>query len=66
MFDSIEGQTHIMELTPLQKKIFGFKLFHNRELDFSPSLNMPPTNPYGGWWWRSLLIDNLMVRHTVL
>lgn len=38
MFDSLRRSDPYYDLTPTQKKIFGYKLFHNRSLDFSPSL----------------------------
>lgn len=41
LFDSLRRSDPYYDLTPYQKKIFGFKLFHNRELDFNPSLNIP-------------------------
>lgn len=57
MFDSIRRADPYYELTPTQKKIFGFKLFHNRELDFSPSLNMPTPQSYVVGGGDQLLID---------
>ena len=46
MFDSIRMSDPYYDLTTKQKKIFGYKLFHNRELDFSPSLNIPTPQSY--------------------
>lgn len=57
MFDSIRRADPYYDLTPTQKKIFGFKLFHNRELDFSPSLNMPTPQSYVIGAGDQLLID---------
>jgi protein involved in polysaccharide export with SLBB domain len=57
MFDSIRMADPYYDLTPTQKKIFGFKLFHNRELDFSPSLNMPTPQSYVIGAGDQLLID---------
>lgn len=45
------------DLTPIQKKIFGFKLFHNRELNFNPSLNIPTPQNYVLGSGDQLLID---------
>jgi protein involved in polysaccharide export with SLBB domain len=57
MFDSIRRADPYYDLTPTQKKIFGFKLFHNRELDFSPSLNMPTPQSYVIGSGDQLLLD---------
>lgn len=57
MFDSIRRADPYYDLTPKQKKIFGFKLFHNRELDFSPSLNMPTPQSYVIGSGDQLLLD---------
>ncbi len=57
MFDSIRRSDPYYDLTPTQKKIFGFKLFHNKELDFSPSLNMPTPQSYVIGSGDQLLID---------
>lgn len=46
LFDSLRKSDPYYDLTPTQKKIFGYKLFHNRELDFSPSLNLPTPSSY--------------------
>lgn len=56
-FDSIRRADPYFDLTPKQKKIFGFKLFHNRELDFSPSLNLPTPQSYIIGSGDQLLID---------
>src|SRR5690606_35042649 len=45
------------DLTPFQKKIFGFKLFHNRELNFNPSLNIQTPQSYIIGTGDQLLID---------
>jgi protein involved in polysaccharide export with SLBB domain len=57
MFDSIRMADPYYDLTATQKKIFGFKLFNNRELDFSPSLNMPTPQSYVIGAGDQLLID---------
>jgi len=57
MFDSIRRADPYYDLTPTQKKIFGFKLFHNRELDFSPSLNIPTPQSYVIGSGDQLLLD---------
>lgn len=57
LFDSIRRADPYYDLTPFQKKIFGFKLFHNRELDFSPSLNLPTPQGYIVGGGDQLLID---------
>ncbi len=57
MFDSIRRADPYYDLTPKQKKIFGFKLFHNRELNFSPSLNLPTPESYVVGPGDQLLID---------
>ncbi|AFL84924.1 periplasmic protein involved in polysaccharide export [Belliella baltica DSM 15883] len=44
-------------LTPLQKKIFGYTLFHNKELNFNPSLNIPTPQNYSIGGGDQLLID---------
>lgn len=57
LFDSLRKSDPYYDLTPFQKKIFGFKLFHNRELDFSPSLNLPTPSSYIIGSGDQLLID---------
>lgn len=57
MFDSIRQADPYYDLTPYQKKIFGYKLFHNRNLDFSPSLNLPTPQGYIVGGGDQLLID---------
>jgi len=57
MFDSLRRSDPYYDLTPYQKKIFGFKLFHNRELDFDPSLNIPTPQGYIVGSGDQLLID---------
>lgn len=56
-FDSIRRADPYFDLTPTQKKIFGYKLFHNRELDFSPSINLPTPQSYIIGSGDQLLID---------
>ncbi|MGM0944220.1 MAG: SLBB domain-containing protein [Bacteroidota bacterium] len=57
VFDSLRRCDPYYDLTPEQKKIFGFKLFHNRQLDFSPSLNLPTPLSYIIGAGDQLLID---------
>lgn len=57
IFDSLRKSDPYFDLTPEQKKIFGFKLFHNRQLDFSPSLNIPTPPSYVIGPGDQLLID---------
>jgi len=57
LFDSIRRSDPYYDLTPYQKKIFGFKLFHNRDLDFNPSLNIPTPQGYIVGSGDQLLID---------
>lgn len=57
MFDSLRRSDPYYDLTPKQKKIFGFTLFHNRELNFSPSLNIPTPQNYVIGSGDQLLID---------
>nr|WP_317046443.1 SLBB domain-containing protein [Algoriphagus chordae] len=57
MFDSVRRSDPYYDLTPFQKKIFGFKLFHNRALDFSPSLNIPTPQSYVIGAGDQLLLD---------
>lgn len=57
LFDSLRKSDPYYDLTPTQKKIFGFKLFHNRSLDFSPSLNIPTPLSYVIGSGDQLLID---------
>lgn len=57
LFDSLRKSDPYYDLTPTQKKIFGFKLFHNRQLNFSPSLNLPTPLSYIVGSGDQLLID---------
>ncbi len=57
LFDSLRRSDPYYDLTPTQKKIFGFKLFHNRNLDFSPSLNLPTPRSYVIGSGDQLLLD---------
>ncbi len=57
LFDSIRRSDPYYDLSPIQKKIFGYKLFHNRELDFSPSLNLPTPQSYVIGSGDQLLLD---------
>ncbi|WP_338224231.1 polysaccharide biosynthesis/export family protein [Algoriphagus confluentis] len=56
-FDSIRRADPYFDLTPFQKKIFGYKLFHNRNLDFNPSLNLPTPQGYVIGSGDQLLLD---------
>ncbi len=57
VFDSLRASDPYYDLSPEQKKIFGFTLFHNRELDFSPNLNLPTPENYVLGAGDQLLID---------
>ncbi len=57
LFDSIRKADPYYDLTPYQKKIFGYKLFHNRNLDFTPSLNLPTPQGYVIGGGDQLLVD---------
>lgn len=57
LFDSIRKADPYYDLTPFQKKIFGYKLFHNRNLNFTPSLNLPTPQGYIIGGGDELLID---------
>jgi protein involved in polysaccharide export with SLBB domain len=57
MFDSLRRSDPYYDLTTFQKKIFGYKLFHNRNLDFNPSLNLPTPQGYVIGGGDQLLID---------
>ncbi|GAA0880925.1 SLBB domain-containing protein [Algoriphagus jejuensis] len=56
-FDSLRTADPYYDLTPFQKKIFGYKLFHSRGLDFNPSLNIPTPPNYVIGAGDQLLID---------
>ncbi len=57
MFDSIRRSDPYYDLTLKQKKIFGFKLFHNRDLNFNPSLNIATPMSYVIGSGDQLLLD---------
>nr|WP_035805382.1 SLBB domain-containing protein [Lunatimonas lonarensis] len=57
LFDSLRKSDPYYDLSPFQKRIFGFKLFHNRNLTFSPSLNVPTPPSYVLGAGDQLLID---------
>jgi protein involved in polysaccharide export with SLBB domain len=57
IFDSLRKSDPYYDLTPTQKKIFGYKLFHNRNLTFNPSLNIPTPQSYIVGGGDQLLID---------
>ena len=57
VFDSLRRSDPYYDLTPRQKKIFGFTLFHNRELNFNPSLSIPTPDSYIIGAGDQLLID---------
>ncbi|WP_373399214.1 SLBB domain-containing protein [Algoriphagus halophilus] len=57
VFDSLRRSDPYYDLTPVQKKIFGYKLFHNKNLDFSPSLNLPTPLSYVIGAGDQLLLD---------
>lgn len=57
IFDSLRKSDPYYDLTPKQKKIFGYTLFHNKELNFNPSLNIPTPENYIIGTGDQLLID---------
>jgi len=57
VFDSLRRSDPYYDLTPRQKKIFGYTLFHNKELNFNPSLNIPTPESYIIGTGDQLLID---------
>lgn len=57
IFDSLRRSDPYFDLTPTQKKIFGYTLFHNRNLNFNPSLNVPTPQGYTLGAGDQLLID---------
>ncbi len=57
IFDSLRRSDPYYDLSPTQKKIFGYKLFHNRNLNFNPSLNVPTPQGYTVGAGDQLLID---------
>jgi len=57
VFDSLRRSDPYYDLTPRQKKIFGYTLFHNRELNFNPSLNIPTPESYVIGTGDQLLVD---------
>nr|MBI1230092.1 polysaccharide biosynthesis protein [Cytophagales bacterium] len=57
LFDSLRKADPYYDLSPKEKMIFGYKLFHNRNLDFSPSLNVPTPQNYTVGAGDQLLID---------
>lgn len=57
IFDSLRKSDPYYDLSPTQKKIFGYKLFHNRNLNFNPSLNVPTPQGYTVEAGDQLLID---------
>ncbi|GAB2609164.1 SLBB domain-containing protein [Belliella aquatica] len=56
-FEDIRNQDPFRNLTPKEKKIFGYTLFHNKELNFNPSLNIPTPQNYTIGGGDQLLID---------
>src|SRR5690606_13843151 len=56
-FDSLRQSDPYYDLTPLQKKIIVYKLFHSSGLDFNPSLNIPTPLDYVIGSGDQLLID---------
>jgi len=46
VFDSLRNSDPFYNLSPKQKKIYGYTLFHNRELNFNPNLNLPTPESY--------------------
>lgn len=56
-FDSLRKSDPYYDLTPTQKKIFGYKLFHNKKVNFNPSLNIPTPPNYSLGAGDQILID---------
>lgn len=57
LFKGLREKNPFYYLTPKQKKIFGYTLFHNKELNFNPSLNIPTPPNYTIGVGDQLLID---------
>jgi protein involved in polysaccharide export with SLBB domain len=57
VFDSLRKSDPYYNLSPNQKKIFGYTLFYNRELNFNPNLNLPTPESYVLGTGDQLLID---------
>lgn len=57
IFDSLRKSDPYYDLSPTQKRIFGYKLFHSRNLNFNPSLNIPTPQGYTLGAGDQLLID---------
>jgi protein involved in polysaccharide export with SLBB domain len=57
VFDSLKKSDPYYNLSPKQKKIFGYTLFYNRELDFNPNLNLPTPESYVLGTGDQLLVD---------
>ncbi|MBS4070855.1 MAG: SLBB domain-containing protein [Algoriphagus sp.] len=57
IFDSLRKSDPYYELSPIQKKIFGFTLFYNKKINFTPSLNIPTPPNYVLGPGDQLLID---------
>lgn len=57
LFDSLRMSDPYYDLTTVQKRIFGYKLFHNKNLTFSPSMNLPTPKSYVVGTGDQLLID---------
>ncbi|NHE55621.1 polysaccharide biosynthesis protein [Cyclobacterium sp. GBPx2] len=57
VFDSLRQADPYYDLSPKQKKIFGFTLFHNKELNFNPNLNLPTPENYILGTGDQLLVD---------
>lgn len=56
-FDSLRKSDPYYDLTPTQKKIFGYTLFYNKNINFNPSLNIPTPPNYVLGPGDQLLID---------
>ncbi len=57
LFRELREKDPFYQLTPKQKKIFGYTLFYNKELNFNPSLNIPTPPGYTVGGGDQLLID---------
>ncbi len=42
----LDGSERNPEFSPFERKLFGYKLFHNDNIDFSPNYNMPTPGDY--------------------
>ncbi|WP_339923271.1 SLBB domain-containing protein [uncultured Cyclobacterium sp.] len=57
VFDSLRTSDPYYNLSPQQKKIYGYTLFHNQELNFNPNLNIPTPESYVLGTGDQILVD---------